>query len=431
MISIKNRPLTYSDVIGQESAKLILKNIRLTESYDRSYQFSAPHGTGKTTLARIFARSILCRNVGPDGSPCNECKSCLMHIKDVHPSYTEVDAASNTGKEDMEAIKEKLSYENPDGVTIFLLDECHRISSSGKDSLLKTLEAGGNDVHYIFLFCTTESRKMPRTIWSRSLPIPTRAPTPSMISARLEHLCKLEGIPYELEAIKEIAHSCEGHVRDAEQALRVASLLGGATLSNVRDTSTLDTALIAKGLGALGRNLKEALDSFDAVIQASGPEQAYAGILQMLVGAMMVGLDPAKRESGTLAAEIWKKLSKKTPTLIDYIVSRQVLGVPSLFRADVVVMHTRIMLGEIKDSGNHQFGQEATVKPQVTTHVAHKDPTAVSDDPWILSESVRQHKAEQRKKAASAGGDSQSKTSKGIYQPVETTNAPPNQLKRS
>ena len=282
MFHIKFRPLVFSDVIGQNAAKTILsKTIAQGLTPSNAYLLPGPHGVGKTTLARIFARALLCSSPLETGDPCNECPSCKAHIADTHTGYREVDAANHGDKDEIQSLLQSLSYESESGLTVVLLDECQGISKAGKDALLKLLEtvSGGT---FVFLFCTTEPHKVPLALYSRCTVLPIRTLEPNEVQGKLKAICDAEGLSYEPQALFNIALASAGHMRDAEQLLRTASLVsesGGITEESVEVSGVASLSDISKALVAMPRNPAGSLAVLDRVISYAGPRSVYEGLL--------------------------------------------------------------------------------------------------------------------------------------------------------
>lgn len=218
------RPRTFSEVIGQKSTIQALTNALKTDKVSHAYLFCGQRGTGKTTIARLLAKSINCTNK-KDYEPCNECESCLEINEGKSMDLIEIDAASNRGIDEMRNLKEGIRFSPiKSKYKIFIIDEVHMLTKEAFNALLKTLEEPPE--HAIFILATTESEKLPATIISRTQRFDFKKLTLKEIAERLKLLAKKENIDISDEAIKEIALSAEGSLRDAESLLDQLISLG-------------------------------------------------------------------------------------------------------------------------------------------------------------------------------------------------------------
>lgn len=208
----KYRPQTFEDVCGRDAIVRTLKNQINSGRIGHSYLFCGTRGTGKTTIAKIFAKAVNCEHP-VDGNPCGECETCRAIAKNADLNVVEMDAASNNGVDDIRSIIEQVSYSPTQGkYRVFIIDEVHMLSTPAFNALLKTLEEP--PAYAIFILCTTEPNKLPVTILSRCqrydfgrMPVVT-------IAARLKAVCEKENIQIEEQALHFIASAADGSMRD-------------------------------------------------------------------------------------------------------------------------------------------------------------------------------------------------------------------------
>ncbi|MDD4051437.1 MAG: DNA polymerase III subunit gamma/tau [candidate division Zixibacteria bacterium] len=213
VLALKYRPLRFEDVIAQEHVTKTLARAVATGRVAHGYLFAGPRGTGKTTTARILAKALNCIE-GPTPTPCNKCSNCKEITNGSSLDVLEIDAASNTGVDDVRTLRENIRYLPTSGKKrVFIIDEVHRLSGSAFDALLKTLEEPPE--HAVFIFATTDPHKVPQTILSRTQRYDFRRVKTADLAAHMEKLAKLENIDVESEALFLIARKGEGSVRDS------------------------------------------------------------------------------------------------------------------------------------------------------------------------------------------------------------------------
>jgi DNA polymerase-3 subunit gamma/tau len=218
----KYRPTTFAELMGQDAINRTLTNALATRQVAHAYLFCGPRGTGKTTTARLLAKTLNCEAGGTE--PCNRCASCLEIVSGSSLDVIEIDAASNRGIDDMRSLREQVRFASVNGrYKVYIIDECHMLTTEAVNALLKTLEEPPDSV--VFVMATTEAHKVLPTIVSRCQRFDfQRIPTPVMI-ARLQYVAGAEGIPISAEALRAIARRAAGGLRDGLTLLdQVASL---------------------------------------------------------------------------------------------------------------------------------------------------------------------------------------------------------------
>ncbi|MEK7664235.1 MAG: DNA polymerase III subunit gamma/tau [Patescibacteria group bacterium] len=213
----KYRPQSFSEIIGQNHIVKTLQNSLKAKSISHAYLFSGPRGSGKTTFARILAKAINCEDV-KNSEPCNKCSSCQEIMASKSIDLLEIDAASHTGVDDVRALIEGIKFSPVKSkYKVFIIDECHQLSKSAANALLKTLEEPPS--HVIFILATTEAHKMIPTIISRCQRFDFKRLHTSEIIKKLELILKKEGIKFESAVLPLIALNARGSFRDAESLL--------------------------------------------------------------------------------------------------------------------------------------------------------------------------------------------------------------------
>lgn len=219
-ISLPNkwRPLDFTTVHGQAHVVRTLRNAVLFQKVGNAYLFSGPRGSGKTSLARIFAKALHCEVLSKQGDPCLDCASCKEILGFRHVDYYEIDAASHRGIEQIRLIKERLEYVSPKGKhRICVLDEAHMLTPEACNALLKILEEPPQGV--LFILCTTEIQKIPKTILSRCQHFAFQSFAVHQIEAMLESILQKEGRTFDKEVPLLVAKRGLGSIRDAESFL--------------------------------------------------------------------------------------------------------------------------------------------------------------------------------------------------------------------
>ena len=247
----KYRPTTFDEVIGQKHIVTSLKNQIVNDQISHAYLFTGTRGTGKTSIAKIFARAINCETP-TNSSPCGNCNTCKALIDPSNLDIIEIDAASNNRVDEIRDLREKVKYPPVNGrYKVYIVDEVHMLTDSAFNALLKTLEEPPK--HVVFILATTEVQKLPATILSRCLRFDFKLLENEEIEGLLKHIFDDSKIKYDNESVSLIARLGEGSVRDA---LSVAEMCVAYTNKNITYNDVIDA------VGALDRKVLSNLSSY-------------------------------------------------------------------------------------------------------------------------------------------------------------------------
>jgi DNA polymerase-3 subunit gamma/tau len=289
VLARKYRPQTFNDLIGQEALVRTLRNAFAMNRIAHAFMLTGVRGVGKTTTARILARAVNC--TGPDGTggptpdPCGVCETCVAILADRHPDVVEMDAASNTGVDDVREIIEATRFRPLSArIKFFIIDEVHMLSRQAFNALLKTLEEP--PPHIKFVLATTEIRKVPVTVLSRCQRFDLRRVAVAELAAHFARIAEIEKIEIAPAALDAIARAADGSVRDG------LSLLDQAIARGTEDGGPITGEMVTDMLGLADRSY--VFDLMDAVIAGNA-----GGALKILDTAHERGADP-----GVLLADL-------------------------------------------------------------------------------------------------------------------------------
>ncbi|MFT3756801.1 MAG: DNA polymerase III subunit gamma/tau [Pseudoxanthomonas sp.] len=262
VLARKWRPKRFAELVGQEHVVRALTNALETGRVHHAFLFTGTRGVGKTTIARIFAKSLNCER-GTSADPCGECETCLAIDAGRYIDLLEIDAASNTGVDDVREVIENAQYMPSRGkFKVYLIDEVHMLSKAAFNALLKTLEEPPE--HVKFLLATTDPQKLPVTVLSRCLQFNLKRLDEGQISGQIDKILKAEQIDADAGAIRQIAKAADGSLRDGLSLLDQAIAYSGCGV----DGGKLDDATVAAMLGTVDRTQVGAM--LDALADGNG-----------------------------------------------------------------------------------------------------------------------------------------------------------------
>lgn len=396
----KYRPSDFSQVIGQKHVVQTLQNSIKSGRIGQAYLFAGPRGTGKTSIARIFAKAINCEHI-KSGEPCLKCDSCKTILDGRSLDIIEIDAASHTGVDNIRELRETVKLP-PTSLKykVYIIDEVHMLSGGAWNALLKTLEEP--PAHVVFILATTEVHKIPETILSRVQRFDFTRLTIEEIMERLKQIAKLEKVSVEPEALEIIAASSEGGMRNAESLLGQVIALEDKKVTAKEVEFILGTVSekeIADFVGQLVEHNFPAVFSRIADLRESGIDFKNFGkaLLNYLRQMLVLKINPelGKKLSYELTKErlgqIQKQISEiETDEILDMINVLQEnterfknSQIPQLFLEASVA---KISISKIADDSGNQIASPA---PSIATQANNKKKETVDIKPAVENKSAK------------------------------------------
>ena len=379
VLARKYRPKTFTEMVGQEHVVQALTNALTTQRLHHAYLFTGTRGVGKTTVSRILAKSLNCQGTDGQGgitaTPCGVCQACTDIDADRFIDYTELDAASNRGIDDVQSLLEQAAYKPVQGrFKVFMIDEVHMLTGPAFNSMLKTLEEPPE--YMKFVLATTDPQKVPVTVLSRCLQFNLRPMAPEIVLSRLGYVLQQESIEAEPQALRLIARAARGSMRDALSLTDQAIAFGGGQLKEESVKHMLgsaDRTYVFQLIEALAHGDGKSVVSISEALRLHGLNSAstledMSSVLQRMAVLQAVGNSPEADSTDPEAADI-SRLAGLMPadeTQLLYslcIHGRQELGLAPDEYAALTMVLLRLLAFKTKSLSDAASGSQIASAP--------------------------------------------------------------------
>ena len=324
VLTRKYRPQNFNEVVGQKHVTQTLMSALRHGRVGHSYLFAGPRGVGKTSVARILAKSLNCEK-GVVENPCNECETCISITKGSAIDVIEIDGASNRGIDEIRDLREAVAY-SPSSARykVYIIDEVHMLTKEAFNALLKTLEEPPS--HVVFIFATTEPQKVPKTVLSRCQRFDFRMLTEKEIFSKLESLVELESIDIDEETLNLLATRAEGSIRDAEGMLEqlVSYSEGRITIEDAKEVFGFigEESYMKLFEGISNRDEKIIIEGVEDIIQKGYDlRELVYGWLQFIRKLLLYNLDIPDPTSVEINKDLKRLAKSVSPEFITAVLN--------------------------------------------------------------------------------------------------------------
>jgi DNA polymerase III subunit gamma/tau len=379
----KYRPKEWDEVVGQDHVVTTLKNAIAADRVAHAYLFAGSRGTGKTTLARLLAKSVNCLNPDPTKRPDNECENCKAVNENRFLDLIEIDAASNTSVDDVRNLRDKINFSPSQGkYKIYIVDEVHMLSTAAFNALLKTLEEP--PPHAIFILATTEIHKIPATVLSRCQRHEFRRVPVDEIVRQLKMIIKAEKIRADDDALIQIARQSAGGMRDAISLLDQLSSTGEkitlALAQTVLGTATSQTVLDIVS-SVMEHDPAHGLETIHKALDAGADPRSLARqIVEYLRGLMLIQMGNVNQVEAT--ADVKKQMQSHARSFSTSDVLRMMKAFNSaatdLRGGWQPSLSLELALAEVLDAPNEPVSRPSAPPPAAATVRAQPQPAPVT-----------------------------------------------------
>lgn len=378
-LNIKYRPKKFKDVLGQQDIITVLKNIISQKNFSSPFMFTGIYGGGKTTLARIFSKAILCENIDSDIEPCGICSNCKSFENETNLCYTEIDAASNSGVDKIRKLKEDASFKSlgQSKYKVVVIDESHSISTQGNEALLKQLEDNSNN--QVYIFCTTSPDKMLDTVRSRCFEFNISKSNEEDVFKKLEEICIQENIKFEKEALQIIVEKTFPHIRDSLKVLDYLSNFGRISFDVVKNHFKLNLRVsYLKLLIFIKNDLNLALELLKEILIDVNHTDIYQGLIESILDSIKfsLGINTFKsKEQEKLASDILSFYGDYLKVLLNQFMSRNKYSDSYFLESDIILLNSKI--------NNHSFSllEKSFNKDEYSSNKNNEEKIMVKSEP--------------------------------------------------